>query len=261
MGATTWAQRITHGAVAGLAGGAVSALMLWVAVQPSIQQAIDLEDAAGDGHSHGSAGAVGHDGGELVSRTTQMIGGTITVIVVGILFGIAFAIAYGRLKKRLPGETHLGRSMSLAVLAFAVLSLLPALKTPANPPGVGDPSTVTERTLIYLLTVLLGVLLVVACFAATRATRRWTEQAALTWTTGVATATIGGAAILVLVPGVAVEIPATIPASLVWEFRIGSLGQLAALWLGIGLVHGVLAHRQSRAGQPSASPTTMGWAG
>lgn len=261
MGGNTWAQRVARGAVAGLVGGAVSALMLWVAVQPSIQQAIDLEDAAGDGHSHGGAGAVGDNEGELVSRTTQMIGGTITVIVVGVLFGIAFAIAYARLKNRLPGETDLGRSMSLATLAFAVLGLLPALKLPANPPGVGDPSTVTERTLIYLLTVLLGALLVVACFAVTRATRRWTEQAALRWVTGVAAAAIGGAAILVLVPGVAVEIPATVPASLVWEFRIGSLGQLAGLWLGIGLAHGTLAHRRSPAGQPSASPTPMGWTG
>ena len=256
MGDETWAQRITRGAVAGFAGGAVSALMLWIAVQPSIQQAIALEDAAGDGHSHGSASAAVH--GELISRTTQMIGGTITVIVVGVLFGIAFAVAYSRTRHRLPGETDLGRSMSLAVLAFAVLGLLPALKMPANPPGVGDPSTVTDRTLSYLLTILLGVLLVVACFAATRATRRWTEHAALRWITGVATATIGGAAILILAPGVAEEIPATIPTSLVWRFRIGSLGQLAALWLGIGLAHGALAHRRSLAGQPSASGATMG---
>ena len=260
MDSETWAQRITRGAVAGFAGGAVSALMLWIAVQPSIQQAIALEDAAGDGHSHGSADAVGHDG-ELVSRTTQMIGGTITVIVVGVLFGIAFAIVYARLRNRLSGETDLGRSMSLAVLAFAVLGLLPALKMPANPPGVGDPSTVTDRTLSYLLTILLGVLLVVACFAATRATRRWTEHAALRLIAGVATATIGGAAILILAPGVAEEIPATIPASLVWSFRIGSLGQLAGLWLGIGLAHGALAHRRSLAGQPSASPATMDWPG
>lgn len=261
MGATTWAQRITHGAVAGLAGGTLSALMLWIAVRPPIQQAIDLEDAPGDGHSHNGAGTVDHGDGELISRTTQMIGGTITVIVVGVLFGIAFAIAYSRLKNRLPGETHLGRSMSLAVFAFAVLSLLPALKLPANPPGVGDPSTVTERTLIYVLMVLLGALLVVACFAATRITGRRTEQAALRWTAGVATAVIGSAAILVLVPSVAVEIPATIPASLVWEFRTGSLGQLAGLWLGIGLAHGALAHRRSLARQPSASPAAMDWTG
>ena len=261
MDSETWVQRITRGAVAGFAGGAVSALMLWIAVQPSIQQAIALEDAAGDGHSHGSAGAAVHDHGELVSRTTQMIGGTITVIVVGVLFGIVFTVAYSRTRNRLSGETDLGRSMSLAVLAFAVLGLLPALKMPANPPGVGDPSTVTDRTLSYLLTILLGVLLVVACFAATRATRRWTEHAALRLITGVATATIGGAAILILAPGVAEEIPATIPASLVWSFRIGSLGQLAGLWLGIGLAHGALAHRRSLAGQPSASPATMDWPG
>ena len=251
-----WTRRIARGAAAGLAGGAVSALLLWVAVEPSIQQAIDLENAAADDHSHDGADAVGYDHGELVTRTEQMVGGTITVVVVGVLLGIAFAAVYALARHRLPGKTDLGRSMTLAALAFVVIGLLPAVKVPANPPAVGDPDTVADRTLSYLGTILLGALLVTACFAATRAVRRRTENSKLWWITGVATAAIGGAVILFVVPTVVEEIPANIPSSLMWRFRIGSLVQLAGLWLGIGLAYGALERRQPPARHPSASPAT-----
>ena len=254
MGGEKWAHRLTRGAVAGFAGGAASALILWLAVEPSITKAIDLENAAGDDHSHGSAGAVGNGDGELLSRTTQMIGGTITAVVVGVLFGVVFAVVYSRIRHRLPGETDLGRSLSLAALAFGVIGLLPALKVPANPPGVGDPDTVGDRTLTYLAIILCGVLLVGACFAATRAARQRTERAELRWITGVGVAAVGGAAILILAPSGTVEIPATIPASLVWEFRIGSLGQIAGQWLGIGLAYSALAHHRSLALEAHPSP-------
>ena len=153
MAVETWAQRLGRGAVAGLTGGAVSAIVLWLAVEPSISKAIDLENAAAEGHSHG-------DDGELISRTAQLIGGTVTSIVVGVLLGVVFAVVYARSQHRLAGFTDLGRSLSLAALAFAVVALLPALKVPANPPAVGDPGTVNERTLTYLAIILLGLVLV-----------------------------------------------------------------------------------------------------
>ena len=46
-------------------------------------------------------------------------------------------------------------------------------------------------------------------------------------------------------PSGTVDIPATIPASLLWKFRIGSLAQHAAMWLGIAVAYGTLAHRRS----------------
>ena len=253
MAVETWTQRLGRGAIAGSAGGAVSAVVLWLAVEPSITKAIDLENAAAEGHSHG-------DDGELISRTTQLIGGTVTSIVVGVLFGVVFAVVYARSQHRLAGFTDLGRSVSLAALAFGVVALLPALKVPANPPAVGDPGTVNDRTLTYLAIILFGLVLVGISFAAAQAVRRRTERAELWWAAGIGVAVVGGALILYLAPGGTVDIPATMPASLVWKFRIGSLGQHAAMWLGIALAYGALAHRRSLAHQPSDAAATAAWA-
>ena len=254
MGGEKWAQRLTRGAIAGFAGGAASALIMWIAVEPSITQAINLENAAGADHSYGTAGAGENGDGELLSRTTQMIGGTITAIVVGVFFGVIFTVVYYRIRHRLSGGTDLGRSLSLAALAFAVIGLLPALKVPANPPGVGDPGTVDDRTLTYLAIILCGLFLVWASFAASLAVHQRTDRAELRWITAAGVAVVGGAAILLLAPSGIVEIPAAIPASLVWEFRIGSLGQIAGQWLGIGLACGVLAHRRSPGLEARPSP-------
>ena len=48
--------------------------------------------------------------------------------------------------------------MVLAVVGFAAVSLLPAVKIPSNPPAVGDPETVGRRTMLYAVVVLLGTL-------------------------------------------------------------------------------------------------------
>ena len=224
MTSERWGRRIVHGAVAGGAGGVASTLVLWLAVEPALEWAIFLEDADDEGHSHRIADTMPHEDGALVSRTAQLIGGMVTAVAVGVLLGIVFTVVYTRSRHRLPGATDLGRSLSLAVFAVVAFGLLPALKVPANPPGIGDPDTVKHRTVIYLMTILFGVLLVMACFAATQATQRWTDRAELRWILGAAVASLGGAAILLVAPSVAEEIPATFPASLVWEFRIGSLG-------------------------------------
>lgn len=238
MSGETWAQRLGRGALAGLAGGAASAIVLWLAVEPHISKAIDIENAAGDGHAHG-------DEDELISRTTQLVGGTVTAVVVGLLLGVVFAVVYARAQHRLAGHTDLGRSLSLAALAFGVIALLPALKVPANPPAVGDPGTVNDRTLTYLIIILLGLVLVGVSFAAAQAARRRTERDEVRWAASIGAAVIGGVLLLYLAPSGTVDIPATIPASLLWKFRIGSLAQHAAMWLGIAVAYGALAHRRS----------------
>lgn len=237
MGVETWVQRLGRGAFAGLAGGAASAIALWLAVEPHITKAIDLENAAAEGHSHGDD--------ELISRTTQLVGGTVTAVMVGLLLGVVFAVVYARAQHRLAGHTDLGRSLSLGGLAFGVIAVLPALKVPANPPAVGDPGTVNDRTLTYLAIILLGLVLVGVSFTAAQVARRRTESAEVRWAAGIGTAVIGAVLLLYLAPSGTVDIPATIPASLLWKFRIGSLAQHAAMWLVIAVAYGTLAHRRS----------------
>lgn len=70
------------------------------------------------------------------------------------MFGIAFAF----FRERLSAKSDWSRSLSLAAALFAGAALLPFLKYPANPPGIGEPSTIGSRTSSYLAMVVLSLL-------------------------------------------------------------------------------------------------------
>lgn len=251
----SWGQRLGTGALAGLGGGVASAALFWTLVEPSINRAIAIEEAgADDGHAHheGAEVIAAHDHGELVTRFQQQLGGTLTVVVVGILFGLAFAVIYAKSRHRMAGGTAMGRSLHLAALAFGTVVLMPALTVPANPPAVGDPDTVTQRTLTYLLTILVSVLAVGAVFALKRALDGRSIPAEWAWLSTALSIVVATAVLLLASPGVAQEIPAAVPADLIWEFRIGSLAQLAGMWAAIGVVHGLRTHRMTDAGSSLA---------
>ncbi|RRO17653.1 hypothetical protein EIL87_10305 [Saccharopolyspora rhizosphaerae] len=247
MNSPTWGRRVGNGALAGLVGGVAAAALLWTLVEPAIDQAIAIEET---GHSHG------HDHGEAVSRLQQQIGGTLTVVVVAVLLGIAYAVAYARARHRLPGRTDLGRSLSLAALAFGAVVLMPALVLPANPPGVGDPDTVNTRTLTYLLVVLASAGVIGVVFTVEKALSLRTISAEWRWLACAVTGILGVIAVVLVVPDVEQEIPSIVPAGLLWEFRIGSLVQLAGMWVVVGVVHGALAHRGSVRGSVDAPRET-----
>jgi predicted cobalt transporter CbtA len=250
MSEPTWGRRLGNGGLAGLGGGLVSAFLLWLLVGPAINRAIAIEEAgtaASDGrmHDHGGA-ASAHEHAEVVTRIQQQIGGALTAAVVAVLFGLAYAVVYARSRHRLPGTSDLGRSLSLAALAFAVLAVVPAVVMPANPPAVGDPDTVNERTLTYLLAILLSVLAVGVLFAADNVMATKGVTAEGRWAATAAMAAVAFGLMVFVVPEVSQEIPSAVPADLIWEFRVGSLAQLGGMWAGIGVIHGVLAHRGAR---------------
>ncbi len=241
MASPALGRTVGHGALAGaVAGGVGAAALAWL-VEPSIRAAIRLEEAAAGGHGHdhaGDAGAHSHAGDALVSRPEQVVLGLATVLVVGTLIGVAFAVVHRILGDRLPGATPAGRAMALAGLGFAAFSLAPALVVPANPPAVGDAETVALRTVTYLGTIVCAVALTAAVVALARA-----RSLGPAGRTGGATAlAVAGAVVLRLVlPDAADAVPAQVPADLVWEFRVASLAQLGLMWLALGAVLAVLA--------------------
>jgi predicted cobalt transporter CbtA len=232
-----FSRLLRHGAVSGAVAGLVAALVMWLHSEPVIRRALAVEQARE--HAAGS-----HDHEELVSRTAQVVVGACTAAIVGVLFGLVFAVVFARVRHRLPGASDHARALWLAVLGFGVFTLLPALVVPADPPAVGDPDTVTRRTLGYVLTILVGLLLVglvsgldgwLAGRGSTDAVRRSADLLA--------------AAVLVpvawwLLPDVSSPIPSDVPASLIWDFRVASLLQLAAMWGVLGTVFGLLVARE-----------------
>ncbi|MEU0795815.1 CbtA family protein [Amycolatopsis sp. NPDC005961] len=237
-------RTIGYGALAGVVAGVTgSAVMYWL-VEPLIRTAIALEDAEADEHA-GHAQAAG----EVVTRGEQVSFGLATVVVVGILIGIAFALVHRFLRARLPGSGSPASSvMVLAGLGFVSFTLAPALVIPANPPAVGDPMTVDVRTLTYLGTIVGAVVLTAVVTSVARA-GNLTHGARAIAATAVGIA--GTAVLFWALPDVADPVPPTVPADLIWHFRVASLAQIGVMWLVLAAVFAFLASGRPRLG---ASP-------
>jgi len=158
-----------------------------------------------------------------------------------------FAAVYALVRHRLPARTDLARVTLLAAIGFGIFALLPALKIPANPPAVGDPATVGTRTAIYGGVLLCGVITAMLVSALVSVLRSRGVSIAATATAAVIALAVLVALVLVVVPGNPDSIAEDVPASVVWNFRLASLGQLAVLWTALGLGGGWLLDRLTRA--------------
>jgi predicted cobalt transporter CbtA len=232
------------GLVAGILGGLLAAALASVVAEPVVDRAIAFEDSGGaETHAHDSdASPARVQAPAPVSRGLQKSAGLLTALVVyglslGGLFAIAFALAYGRLGIKSPRAT----AYRLALGAFVVVYLVPFVKYPANPPAVGDPTTIGTRTLLYVTVVAISLL---AALAAARLrlllARRVTADAAA----GLALASY---LVIVVAAGVSLpsvnEVPADFPATTLWEFRQASIGLQITLWATIAIVFGFAAER------------------
>ncbi|MEO7446708.1 MAG: CbtA family protein [Humibacillus sp.] len=240
---------LRHGVWAGMSAGLVSAAVGWLVVEPVIARALTIEDARTVVVHGGGDSAPLHlpspGGAEepLVSRAVQAVGGAVTSVLVGVAVGVIVAIVYARVRERLGTRGDLVGALALVAIAFAAVSLIPALVVPANPPAVGDPSTVGRRTLLYAVVVLCGVAVPLVVAAGDRGLRRRGVCASTRLAVDVLAATALVTAVLVLVPGPTDVVPDDVPADLLWDFRLASLAQLAAMWLTLGLVLGLLLDR------------------
>jgi hypothetical protein len=122
-----------------------------------------------------------------------------------------------------------------------VVYLVPFVKYPANPPSVGDPTTIGTRTLLYVTVVAISLL---AALAAARLrlslARRVPADAAAGLALASYLAIVAGAG--VSLPSVH-EVPADFPATTLWEFRQASIALQATLWTTIAIVFGSAAER------------------
>ena len=170
-------------------------------------------------------------------------------VAMGALFAVVFAVTYGRVGK------VSARLLSLYVAGGMLLSLyvVPALKYPANPPAVSLDETIRQRTLLYLLMVVLSAALFVGAVYLGRqlAARLGAWNAALA-ATG---AYIVAVAVVMLILPTIDETPGPLrdeagniiyegfPADDLYQFRLFSLGTQVVMWATIGLVFAALASR------------------
>ena len=232
----TFTRLLGHLLLAGLVAGALTGAYSVLVTQPAMTPALAIEQARTGRHGQAE---------ELVGRAGQVWGGVLGAVLAAVVFAVLLAVAYALLRHRLPARTDVGRLVLLAALGFGVFALLPALKIPANPPGVGDPATVTTRTGIYAAVLFSGlaIAVLVSGLVSLLGSREVSVGATVT-AAGAAVAALV-AVVLVLVPGSPDAIPADVPADVVWDFRVASLGQLAVLWAALGSVGGWLVERSS----------------
>ncbi|MDX1889876.1 CbtA family protein [Mycolicibacterium sp. 050158] len=239
-------QIIGRGLLAGALAGVLAFGTARIFVEPVIERAIGYED--GVGAAHEATGHGGHEHGvELFTRGIQAnVGMGFGVlgfsIAMGALFAVVFAVAYGRV-----GNVS-ARVLSVLVAGSMLLSLyvIPALKYPANPPAVSLDETIRQRTLLYLLMVVLSAALFVAAAVAGR--RLVTRLGAWNATLAAAAGYLVAIAIVMLVLPTIDETPGPLrddagniifggfPADDLYEFRLYSLGVQVVMWTTIGLV-------------------------
>lgn len=255
---TMWRSTLRASLLAGLAAGGVSAAFAYVVLEPTIKVALAIEDARGAAqHEAGMAHA--HDA-VLVTRGWQQVGGAVAVIVTALLLALVFSVLLTRFRLSWKfGE--LPSALLVAAGCFTVFSLVPALKYPANPPAVGDPATIDERTTLYFAVIAFSVLTATAVLLVAGHARRGGWSSTRTAWTAVAVAACGVGLIVVGLPPGPDTIPADVPAALAWRFRVQSLGMLALLWATVGLVSGTLLGRQASLAKATAARRTVltGW--
>jgi hypothetical protein len=229
---------LIRGMIVGVIAGLLSLVFAYVFGEPGIDSGVAFEDQAS--RAAGEAPEM-----ELVSRGVQSTIGLATAVVmygvaVGGLFALVYAVAYGRIGRLGPRAL----AALLAVVAYLVVVVAPFVKYPANPPGANEPSTISDRTGLYVALVLISVILGVAAVAvAQRLAPRIGVWAATLTAAGAYLVVIG--VVEFVMPAVN-ETPVGFPAAVLWQFRLASLGTQAVLWATLGLLFGWLTDRSLR---------------
>lgn len=228
---------LVRGLLAGLLAGFVAFVVAYVVGEPSVNDAVALEESA-----HGG-------GAETVPRSIQstvglLTGTAIAGVALGGLVGVLSALALGRL-----GRLGVrGVSLSLASIGFVSVSLLPFLAYPPNPPAVGQPETIGIRTELYFIMVAISIIAAVAAvLIGRRLAVRWgVWYAAFAAIVGYLVVTLTAIALL---PSYS-QVPADFPATVLYEFRVASLVTQLALWATLGVTLGELLYRRQRRVNP-----------
>jgi predicted cobalt transporter CbtA len=226
---------LRRGLAAGLLAGLLAGLFAFFVGEPMLDRAIALEEASSGAH---------HE--EVFSRSTQKAGLFFATGLFGVTVGGVFGISYAFFRERLAASSDLRRSIYLAGAIFAGAFLIPFLKYPANPPSIGDPATIRERTAAYFTLVALSLLAMLLAWLAARMLKtRGVGAARRRLTVGAGLVVVSGVLFLVLPAAPSAD---GFPSGLLWAFRLSSFGTQLIFWAGLGILFGLLCERASRKG-------------
>jgi predicted cobalt transporter CbtA len=265
---------LLRGAVAGLLAGLVAGVLAFFVAEPIIDRAVNAESArvaaqyrndldAAILRHHGDVAAAKRDvpapEPAVFSRDTQHIGLIVATALFGLAVGGVFAVVFLMVARRSPPRSIWQRSVGLALAMLAGIYLLPFLRYPANPPGVGDPSTIDRRTYAYALAVGISCL---AVWGAWRVALLLRDRGADEPLRHVAVVGVVVVAVVLLFATLPDNTDAVnVPATLLWDFRIRSAATQLVLWGGLGAGFAVLTERAMRRATLGVSGGAVGRTG
>lgn len=243
----TFVQLLLRGLVAGLIAGLLAGAVAFVIGEPHIDSAIALEESASEVHSHGpdAEATSGHSHGDEaeVSRTGQKAGLFLATSLAGLALGALYAsvLYFVRRHTDLPGWRL---ALLGAGLAWLAVEAVPFVKYPANPPAVGDPDTIDDRTLWWLAAVVLGLVAVTVAVTVAKALASRELHTVRIAGPVLAFLVVVGFGYLLL-PRID-EVGEDFPATLLWEFRVASFAVQLTLWAALGVAFAYLTERVAR---------------
>jgi len=204
--------------IAGLVAGALAGGFHFLWTEPLIDRAIAIEQSS-------KAASTRPPAEPVVARPAQRAG-----LVLGfLLYGLGCALLLGGLvyltRSYFPAWSDAKRSFLLASTLGWSVAIFPFLKYPANPPGVGNPDTISHRQELFLTSMGLAVLGAILVLLLNTYLRR---AGRLAWPIGLGIYGAFLAAVFVALPTVSEQ--SHIPAELIREFRALSLTGHLVFW-------------------------------
>ncbi len=214
--------------IAGSISGLIYAGLNLLIIEPYIDEAIALEidNLIMEG--------VSIDNNEIYSyRIWQKEGSILAGVILGIGLASIFALVYPYARRGIKGN-EVKRGLIIASILWIVLFLVPFLKYPANPPGVGDAATINYRQGLYLVILAISASLALSLAYVYKHTKRYKFVLPIIYALVIAVA-------FITLPDNPDEI--TISMDLVNGFRAVSLLSSLITWLFLGSIFGMLYNR------------------
>ena len=230
------------GLVAGLFAGLLVGGFHNLFTIPVIERAIEFEEARS---ALANPNAPGED--PLISLGAQRWGMALGTGIYGAVLGIVFAAGITVLRRVVPDWKPLAMAVTVAALGFWALSLFPFIRYPLNPPGVGEPDSLTYRqglqTMFMILSVLgVGVLL----FGLRQINQRFQDAAVRLRMYGVAALGYAVFAVVMYLAHPANPDPVPVPIDLLELFRALTMVGQFLIWalMAGGVVLGFLWYQR-----------------
>ena len=216
----------------GVIAGIVLGLINQAVVEPFIDRAISIEM-----QRHVARGESIDTAQQSQYRVWQKGGEVVAAAMYGVSLSALFGIVFVYSRHSLPGFTSKKKALFLAAIMFFVIFLIPALKYPANPPAVGNPSTIYYREMLYVgFIAVSGFSALALAFSYRRLQIYFPEKP--TWLIVPLIYTVIMISAYIVFPPNPDKV--TIPTDLIISFRVASISTIGIFWGVLGIIVGVL---------------------